>query len=117
VRTPVVAHDLVKISVPARLTQSCRRGACRHPNTALRLLLNSGKVNTYPAGGVPPGDHSWLFWTSEPVHGRAEARASIRRSGRMATQAHVAFRDQASSCLARADPPFCVAVGDPSARL
>jgi hypothetical protein len=27
----------------------------------------------------------------------------------MATQAHVAFRDQAGSCLARADPPICTA--------
>jgi len=32
------------------------------------------------------------------------------RSGRMATQAHVAFRDRASSYLARADPPFGAAI-------
>ena len=45
-------------------------------------LLHSGKVNIYPAGGRPPGEHSWLFCALEPAYGRAEVRASIRRSGR-----------------------------------
>jgi hypothetical protein len=42
-------------------------------------LPHSGKVNMYPAGGRPRGDHSWLFCALESAPGRVEARASIRR--------------------------------------
>src|SRR5215510_4968670 len=49
------------------------------PSTSQTDLLHSGKVNIDPRVGRPPGDHSWLFCALEPAHGRAEARANIRR--------------------------------------
>jgi hypothetical protein len=56
---------------------------------------HSGKVSMYPAGGRPPGDHSWLFCALELAYGRAEARASIRRYVPPATSGSLKHRNAA----------------------